>query len=247
MNENKAKQPRNRDVGLGGHPTQFAPKSKSTSSLAVVDLLSADDLSDSNDHRGVAELIAYRDSVEAGTVIPPGFNAEAGNGSFFLKSLDNQIKYARHGAREAADSLRFHQLRLGSQEEFVVDGKSFTVELDDTGETFIVFKATVDEFESPNIAGMRTTDRETYEHEVLEHVMTECGATSVTSSGNTAQVRIKSRRPQFNSLPDCANKISDSELDFFVAADSFRHEWLSNHVKSDDTNWLEDTEQKFVS
>ena len=238
---------RNRDAGLGGHPTQFAPKRRNTSTLAAVDLLSAAELSGSSNNRGVIELIAYRDSVEAGTVIPPGFNAEAGNGTFFLKSLDKQITYARRGETESADSLRFHQLRLGAQEKFVVDGKSFAVELDDTGDASLIFNVEVTEFESPTIAGMCTTDRETYEHEVLEHVMAECGAKSISSHGGTATVRVKSRRPQFNSLPDCVNKISDAELDFFIAADSFRQKWLATHVKSDDTNWLENTEQKFVS
>jgi hypothetical protein len=240
--------PRNRDTGRGGHPTQFAPKTKAHSTLRAVDLLSADDISTSHESVGVSELTAYRDAVEAGTVVPPGFNSEIGSGDFFLKSLDKQIAYASLGKTESADALRFHNLRLGASEDFVVDGKAFTLELDHSGDAALIFETTISELESPNLAGMRDRDRETYEHECLEHIMNECGAKSVTSGHGTATVRVKARRPQFNSLPDCVNKISDAELDFFIAADSFRQNWMREHAKADDDDWLNESpsEQRFV-
>lgn len=242
MSKTTTRQPRNRDVGIGGHPTRFAPKEKDAPTVATLDL-SADDILGETDDTALDTLTAYRDSVLSGDVVPSGLK-DLTDGQSFTNALDRQIEYARRGKKEAADALRFHGLRLGASEDFTVDGRTFSLQLGDDGSASIVFETEVDAMTVPDVDGMTARDRHAYISGATEAIE-DAGVKVVGSEGSSATLRTATRPPHFNSLPDCANKVVDVELDAFVAADNFRSRWRKRHVKPTD-DWLSGTGFEFV-
>lgn len=239
-----SRQPRNRDVGRGGHPTRFAPKKHGEPNVSVLEL-PADDLASDTDADALDELVSYRAAIASGAVVPAGLDRDATTGRTFTESLDRQIEYARRGKSEAADALRFHRLRLGSSEAFTVDGREFNLTLDDDGTTTLSFTTHIESVKVPQVPGMTPADRRAY----LDGVTTAIESTGVkvvaADDGETT-LASPTRPVHFNSLPDCANKVTDVELDAFVQADNHSSAWRKDHLRVSD-NWLEDDGLQFVS
>ncbi|MFS0884963.1 hypothetical protein [Aeromicrobium sp. 179-A 4D2 NHS] len=237
-------QPRNRDIGRGGHPTRFAPKPRSEARVSTLEL-AADELAAETDTAALDALVSYRDAVAAGDIVPTGLDRDALSGRTFTESLDRQIEYARRGKREAADALRFHNLRLGASEAFTVDGREFHLTLDDGGSTTLSFTTHIESAKVPDVAGMTPSDKRAYLDGAKTAIETT-GVKVVSADEGDTTLASPTRPVHFNSLPDCANKVTDVELDAFVQADNYASAWRKAHLRVSD-NWLEDDGLQFVS
>lgn len=237
-------QPRYRDANLKGNPSWFAPKKRNEPQVTTVDL-PADALAVETDTDALATLESYRDAVASGDVTPVGFDREATTGRTFTESLDRQIEYARRGKREAADALRFHNLRLGSTDSFEVDGREFSLSLDDDGNTTLSFTTHIESVKVPDLPGMSPADRAAYLEGAKAAIVSTGVEVDADETGETT-LSAPTRPVRFNSLPDCANKVNDVELDALVQADKFNSAWRREHLRVSD-NWLEDDGLSFVS
>lgn len=210
---------RNRDVGLAGHPTRFAPKSKPEPAVGSLVL-------PRNTSTALTDLKALKKSVTG--------EAHA--------ALLKQIEYAKQSPQHAEDALRFRQHHTQSQ-DFTVEGRSFTVH-NNGEETRLSFTTRIDAVNPPELSGITIEAEQDYQTRAVEAIQVT-GVHIESHDSDQTTLSTITRPVEVNSLPDCANQILDSELNVFVAVDNFRTRWNQEHTQLCD-NWLDGETVEYV-